>query len=117
MNWDEWTTGDLEQAQEDIAEVLRRRQLLATAAAQADTLARSVLAAEGHREGDPWRAPTGPHDAYPAGWTVAYGGVTYRSQIAGNMHEPALARAAGGAGGTTPWQVIKTAATDGRTGR
>jgi hypothetical protein len=51
-------------------------------------LQEATLAAEGIEEGDPWRQPTGAHDAYPLGAVVTHNGQTWESLIAANVWEP-----------------------------
>jgi hypothetical protein len=44
----------------------------------------ATLAAEGIEEGDPWRQPTGAHDAYPLGAIVTHNGQTW-GQVGGGI--------------------------------
>lgn len=55
---------------------------------QMDQLLRQSLAGEGVTSGDPWRQPTGAHDAYPMGWVVTHGDKMWESMLAGNVWEP-----------------------------
>ena len=49
---------------------------------------RQVLAAEGVSMGDPWRQPTGAHDAYKTVDRVSFEGADYESLIDGNTWSP-----------------------------
>ncbi|RRJ85894.1 hypothetical protein EG850_10925 [Gulosibacter macacae] len=64
-----------------------------------------VLTASGREMGAPWVAPSGAHDAYPQGWTVAYGGKTWESLVAGNAHPPGVSgwREVAPAGAVPEW--------------
>lgn len=75
---------------------LDRRQTVATAIEQVSTINTAVLAADGIDLGQPYRQPTGAHDAYPKGWTVTSGGKTWESLIDGNVWEP----------GTSGWREV-----------
>jgi hypothetical protein len=50
----------------------------------------ATLAAEGIEEGDPWRQPTGAHDAYPLGAIVSHSGKIWESTVAANVWEPGV---------------------------
>jgi hypothetical protein len=54
-------------------------------------LQEATLADEGIQPGDPWRQPTGAHDAYPLDAKVTHEGKTWRSTIAANVWEPGVA--------------------------
>jgi hypothetical protein len=49
-----------------------------------------TLAGEGIEPGDPWRQPTGAHDAYPLGAVVSHNGGTWESTVAANVWEPGV---------------------------
>lgn len=95
---DTLTTDDLKVALAAIQEILGRRYTLETAEQRAEELAREVLDAEGLSCGDPWRPPSGAHDAYPQGWTVDHDGGVWESLISGNAHEP----------GVSGWRQVTT---------
>jgi hypothetical protein len=65
----------------------RRRR---TAEEELAALQEAILAAEGIAPGDPWRQPTGAHDAYPLGATVSHNGKTWESSVAANVWEPGV---------------------------
>ncbi len=65
-----------------------RRNTIERAPVSVDAIIRSVLAAEGIADGDPWRQPHGAYDAYPQGATVTYDGKTYTSLTPSNVWEP-----------------------------
>lgn len=73
-----------------------RRRTLATAESDQDALNTRVLQAEGIKQGDPWRQPTGAHDAYPKDAQVSWAGKDWSSTISGNVWEP----------GVSGWQEI-----------
>lgn len=50
----------------------------------------AILLAEGLNPGDPWRQPTGAHDAYPVGAIVSHNGTTWESFTAANVWEPGV---------------------------
>lgn len=50
----------------------------------------AILANEGLSEGDPWRQPTGAHDAYPLGAIVSHDDEDWESTIAANVWEPGV---------------------------
>lgn len=71
---------------------INRRHAVDNAERQLEELNRTVLDAQGLAPGDPWREPSGAHDAYPAGWTVTHDGRAWTSMVAGaNMWEPGSA--------------------------
>ena len=76
---------------------VQRREILASAPAQAEALAATYAAAIGREEGDPYQPVTGAHDAYPPGSIVSDGGNHYRA-TAWASHAP----------GTTgaPWERV-----------
>lgn len=88
MKLQDKTLEELETLYTEVQRELARRHTLATAATEADNRARQVLDAEGLSEGDPWREPSGAHDAYPEGWEVTHNGDRWRSVKTGNMDEP-----------------------------
>lgn len=90
MDLTELADDELDQHRREVLVEQERRQTLATAPEQADTLARRYLDAEGAEPGQVWRQPTGAHDAYPEGWTVEHGGTTWTSLTPANTWEPGV---------------------------
>jgi hypothetical protein len=66
------------------------RALALNAEAELAALQAAILAAEGIQQGDPWRQPTGAHDAYPLGAVVSHNGSTWESLVAANVWEPGV---------------------------
>ena len=73
---------------------------------QVDVLTKTLLSQEGFAQralevqgvidGQEWRQPTQALDAYPKGWQVRYGGVTWVSLVDGNAHQP----------GVSGWRIV-----------
>lgn len=84
---------------------MERRKTLADAQKQVDDINRAVLEAEGIKPGDPWRQPTGTHDAYPQGSVVTHNGSEWDSLVSGNVWEPGVSgwRQIGDPGEPQPW--------------
>lgn len=76
----------VKQAQAD----LERAVQLNAAPAELQALQEATLANEGIEEGDPWRQPTGAHDAYPLGAIVTHNDKTWESTVAANVWEPGV---------------------------
>lgn len=79
--------------------VLIEQERRATLERGPDTIARlncDYLQAEGTKPGQPWRPPTGAHNAYPQGWQVQYGGKQWESLTPANVWEP----------GTSGWREV-----------
>lgn len=87
---DDLPTDDLKAIFVHVQGILGRRSIIEGAPMEADRLAREVLEAEGVACGDPWRQPTGAHDAYPAGWTVTHDGALWESLTPANVWEPGV---------------------------
>lgn len=66
------------------------RALALNAEEELAALQAAILAAEGIADGDPWRQPTGAHDAYPLGAHVAHNGKEWESTVAANVWEPGI---------------------------
>lgn len=75
---------ELQAIAEGVAAEITQRQRATTI----DQLIRDSIVHTGLVEGQPWRQPTGAHDAYPKGWTVTHNGKTYESLVVGNAWEP-----------------------------
>jgi hypothetical protein len=84
---------------------------LTTAPEQLQALQEASMAAEGIAPGDPWRQPTGAHDAYPLGAVVTHNGQTWTSTVAANVWEPGVSSWTISGGGTPDW-VQPSGATD-----
>lgn len=87
-----WSTEELAARE---VEVLRREQEAAQAALTPDQT-NALLAATAPADGEPWRQPTGAHDAYPTGRTVTHGGKTWENLTPANVWEP----------GVTGWREV-----------
>lgn len=68
----------------------KRRAVLRDAEQRQNELNEQVLAAEGIKPGDPWRQPTGAHDAYPLNARVAHNSTEWDSLVSGNVWEPGV---------------------------
>lgn len=80
------TDSELLTLSDDVSfERLRRTRIT-----QIDSLLETGLVDEGLTQGDPWRQPTGAHDAYPLGWIVSHNGKQWESTVAGNVWEPGV---------------------------
>lgn len=88
VNLTELTDEELDRLRFDVLAERERRQALASIPEQIDLANRTYLTAEGTTEGDPWRQPTGAHDAYPEGFTVTHDGKTWLSLTPANVWEP-----------------------------
>jgi hypothetical protein len=92
------TTPDLDAlTDEELRDLITRAQALLderTALERIPTefalLNRTFLTASGQEQGEPWRQPTGGHDAYPVGWQVTHGGKTWTSTAPSNVWEPGV---------------------------
>lgn len=73
------TDEQLGQLRADVTAEHDRRRTLAAAQDRIIQANRDYLAAEGTAPGDPYRAPTGYHDAYPHGWEVTHDDKTWVS--------------------------------------
>ena len=86
----ELTDEELEQVVELSTTERQRRITLASAADQMDRLTRNYLGASGIEEGEPWRQPTGAHDAYPIHFIVSHNGANWASTVSVNIWEPGV---------------------------
>lgn len=69
---------------------VERRQTIANAVNQAETIARNYLKAVGRTDGTDWVQPTGAHDAYPEYAIVLHNGKEWESLIPANVWEPGV---------------------------
>jgi len=69
---------------------LDRAVALNSAPEELQALQEAILASEGIEDGDPWRQPTGAHDAYPLGAVVSHKDKTWESTVAANVWEPGV---------------------------
>lgn len=95
------------QAQAELARAVQ----LNSAPEQLAALQNATLASEGIQQGDPWRQPTGAHDAYPLGAEVSHNGKNWTSTIAANVWEPGVTGWSQSGGGIPDW-VQPTGAQD-----
>lgn len=72
------------------AEQERRSHLITIPAALAELNA-NYLAAEGTEQGQEWRPPMGPSNAYPVDWEVTWNGKRWASTTRFNVWEPGVA--------------------------
>lgn len=82
------TDEQIGQLRADVTAEFDRRRALAAAAAAVTKANLDYLAAEGTKDGDPWRQPTGSHDTYPAGWRVSHGDREWEAVRSGAMGTP-----------------------------
>jgi hypothetical protein len=96
---DEASTLAVEKAEADLARAIA----LASAPAELQALQQAHLSAEGIEEGDPWRQPTGAHDAYPLGAVVSHADELWESTVAANVWEPGVSGWKITGPGIPPW--------------
>jgi hypothetical protein len=84
------TDEELAAEKEGIIAEQDKRSIMAQAPVMIAQLNQDYLGAEGVVEGEPWRQPTGSHDAYPLDWVVTHGDKTWQSTVAGNVWEPGV---------------------------
>lgn len=82
------TDDEVSQAYTALMVEAERRRTLATAAQQVDAINAAVFAAEGIKDGDEWRQPTGAHNAYRKGAIVTHQGKTWESTTPANVWAP-----------------------------
>lgn len=82
------SNAELAELKQTVDAEAERRALLDNGPAMLRNLNQQVLNAEGVAMDDPWRQPTGAHDAYPEGWTSTYDGELWESLVNGNTHRP-----------------------------
>jgi hypothetical protein len=106
------TDAELQQILADVSVEVNRRALLVAIPDQIADLNADYLAAEGTAEGEPWRQPTGSHDAYPLDWIVTHNEGEWRSLVSGNVWEPGVSGWAVEGGGDWPMWVQPTGGHD-----
>lgn len=84
------TDEDLDTLRIDVLAEQERRARLETTPNTIEQLNRDYLDAEGTQPGQPWRQPTGAHNAYPEGWTVEHNNKTWISLTPANTWEPGI---------------------------
>lgn len=89
-DWSTYTDEELAQAAMEIDAERQRRYTLVTVPEQMTALNQDYLAAEGTEQGEPWRQPSGSHDAYPLDWVVTHVEKTWQSLMDGNVWEPGV---------------------------
>jgi len=82
---------------------LERASLLNSAPEELAALQTAILAQEGIHPGDPWRQPTGTHDAYPLGALVSHKDEDWESTVAANVWEPGVSGWKTVGVGPQPW--------------
>jgi len=90
IDWTTYTDEQLVEASAEIHTEQERRYTLLSTQAQINALNADYLAASGVETGEPWRQPTGAHDAYPLDWVVTHNGKTWISLVASNVWEPGV---------------------------
>lgn len=80
----------LDELRRDVAIEQEKRYVLATAERQAAELNERYTQAIGRADGDEWTAPTGAHNAYPAGAEVTHNGKTWVTTTPANVSEPGV---------------------------
>lgn len=78
------------QATAQAAQAEFERALAMNAPAELEALQAANLVAEGIEQGDPWRQPTGAHDAYQLGSHVSHNGKDWESLVSTNVWEPGV---------------------------
>ncbi len=90
INVGDLNDNDLRRLRQDVEAETQRRHTMRSVPHEIQVLQLRFLDAEGVEEGEPWRQPTGAHDAYPKDWTVQHNGQTWTSLIGGNVWEPGV---------------------------
>lgn len=88
MDLDDMALEALEDLRERVTARIEHLRLVGQVPEQIRVLVTNLLEATGREMGAPWAAPSGAHDAFPAGWVVTHGGKTWESLVAGNVWEP-----------------------------
>lgn len=89
----------VKQAQADLDRAIQ----VNAAPAELQALQEATLAEEGIESGDPWRQPTGAHDAYPIDAIVTHQGSTWQSTVPANVWEPGVSGWRPVGEGPQPW--------------
>ena len=77
-------------------EVVKQVDVLTKVLLAQDGGAPLALEVQGVTEGQEWKQPTQALEAYPKGWQVRYGGLTWVSLVDGNAHQP----------GVSGWRIV-----------
>lgn len=85
-----WTDIEFDVALGIIKEEENRRRTLRESENLINNVNTNYLGATGVAPGDPWRQPTGAHDAYPKDWTSTHSDKLWVSLISGNVWEPGV---------------------------
>lgn len=85
-----WTDIEFDVALGIIKEEENRRRTLRESENVINGVNVNYLNATGVAQGDPWRQPTGAHDAYPKDWTSTHQDKLWVSLVSGNVWEPGV---------------------------
>ena len=77
-------------------EVVQQVDVLTQVLLSQEGFATRALEVQGVTDGQEWKQPTQALDAYPKGWQVRYGGLTWVSLVDGNAHQP----------GVSGWRIV-----------
>ena len=77
-------------------EVVQQVGLLTKVLLGQEGFAKRALEVQGVTDGQEWKQPTQALDAYPKGWRVRYGGMTWVSTVDANVHAP----------GVSGWRIV-----------
>lgn len=88
MDFTEMSDSELDGLRIAVLTEQERRRTVETAAEQAQHLADRYASAIGRTDGDQWVQPTGAHDAYALGATVAHDEKVWESLTPANVWEP-----------------------------
>lgn len=83
MDLTELSDYELFDLRRQVREEQERRHKITSAPAVINRANADYLTATGVETGQPWRQPTGAHDAYPAGWQVEHDGKTWEPGMSG----------------------------------
>ena len=71
-------------------EVVQQVDVLTKVLLSQEGFAKRALEVQGVTDGQEWKQPTQALDAYPKGWRVRYGGLTWISTVDNNVWEPGI---------------------------
>ena len=77
-------------------EVVQQVDVLTKVLLSQEGFAKRALEVQGVTDGQEWKQPTQALDAYPKGWQVRYGGLTWVSTVDANVHAP----------GVSGWRIV-----------
>ena len=76
--------------------VVQQVEVLTKTLLSQEGFAKRALEVQGVTDGQEWKQPTHALDAYPKGWRVRYGGLTWVSTVDDNVHAP----------GVSGWRIV-----------